>query len=248
MAVKPPTPAPSLGLPRDLIMNPSNADSSDLPELTSPHQPSRSDGVETRQRLLATAIKMFAAHGYQKTSVRFLADAANCNVAAIRYYFGDKAGLYRAAVTEPLLQLNQQAEQLDHPDMPPHQALRLYYESVLMPLASGDEAREVARLHMREVLEPTGVWQHALDTAIRPRHRVVRRIVKRVLATQDDDQDIERLTFGLISLGLGFVVLRGTTDTDTETLVKNPQAVRDLAARLADDGLAMLANARQQRQ
>src|SRR5688500_16766581 len=51
---------------------------------------------DTRERLLLAALRLFAHQGYAKTSTRELAEAASVNIAAISYYFGDKAGLYRA--------------------------------------------------------------------------------------------------------------------------------------------------------
>ena len=64
--------------------------------------PVRADGVDTRDRLLHVALKLFAEQGFAKTSIREISLAAGTNVAAIAYYFGDKAGLYRAAFFEPL--------------------------------------------------------------------------------------------------------------------------------------------------
>src|SRR5688572_10761783 len=57
----------------------------------------RSDGAQSRERLLLAAMKLFAEQGFAKTSTREIALAAGTNIAAISYYFGDKAGLYRAA-------------------------------------------------------------------------------------------------------------------------------------------------------
>ncbi len=55
--------------------------------------------VATRNRLLATAEKLFAANGFEATSVRDITTAAGCNnVAAINYYFGSKDKLYEACV------------------------------------------------------------------------------------------------------------------------------------------------------
>ena len=56
----------------------------------------RADGAEARHQLLAAALRLFADHGFAKTSVHDIAQAAGANVEAIRYSFGDKAGLYRA--------------------------------------------------------------------------------------------------------------------------------------------------------
>ncbi|HUN52110.1 MAG TPA: CerR family C-terminal domain-containing protein [Candidatus Sulfotelmatobacter sp.] len=58
----------------------------------------RARGDDTRQRILAAALDVFAAEGYEGTTTRRLADVAAVNLPAIQYYFGSKEGLYRAAI------------------------------------------------------------------------------------------------------------------------------------------------------
>ena len=50
---------------------------------------------ETRRRIIDTALKLFAEHGFRGVSVRDLSAAAQVNVAAVNYHFGSKQGLYR---------------------------------------------------------------------------------------------------------------------------------------------------------
>jgi AcrR family transcriptional regulator len=51
-------------------------------------------GEKTKKILLDTACEIFARNGYYKTTMRDITDAANTNVAAINYHFGDKENLY----------------------------------------------------------------------------------------------------------------------------------------------------------
>ncbi|OLO99799.1 hypothetical protein BVU76_23825 [Mycolicibacterium porcinum] len=55
----------------------------------------------TREELVATARRMFAERGYDKTSLRDIAAAAGVDPALIRHYFGSKAELFRATVGWP---------------------------------------------------------------------------------------------------------------------------------------------------
>lgn len=61
-------------------------------------------GEETRRRILAAALDMFAEQGYEATSTRLLAERAGVNLPAIPYYFGSKEGLYRAVIDSCLEQ------------------------------------------------------------------------------------------------------------------------------------------------
>jgi AcrR family transcriptional regulator len=51
--------------------------------------------LRTRERLLQAAEILFARRGYGSTSVRAITTMARCNLAAVSYHFGSKAGLYR---------------------------------------------------------------------------------------------------------------------------------------------------------
>ena len=57
---------------------------------------------ETRQRLLEAAARLFAARGFTHVTVREICNAANANVAAVNYHFGDKLGLYEPKHLSPL--------------------------------------------------------------------------------------------------------------------------------------------------
>jgi len=57
-------------------------------------RPERSEG--TRMRLIGVAAEMFAADGYRATKTRKIAQRAETNLVSIRYYFGNKLGLYQA--------------------------------------------------------------------------------------------------------------------------------------------------------
>lgn len=52
-----------------------------------------------RARLLEEATRLFARGGYEKTSTREVAAAADCNASLIAYYFGGKEGLYKAMLS-----------------------------------------------------------------------------------------------------------------------------------------------------
>ena len=53
-------------------------------------------GLETRLRIIETAIPLFARLGFENTSTREIAAEAGVNPPALQYYFDSKEGLYRA--------------------------------------------------------------------------------------------------------------------------------------------------------
>lgn len=58
------------------------------------------DDNNCRANLIAAAIPLFAAKGFNGVSVRELATASGANLSMISYYFGSKEGLYAAVLTE----------------------------------------------------------------------------------------------------------------------------------------------------
>ncbi|OPH16983.1 TetR family transcriptional regulator, partial [Azospirillum brasilense] len=75
--------------------------SAEAPPPASSPAPTGEEQASPRARLLSAALRLFSEQGYTKTSVRAIAAAAQANVAAVSYYFGDKASLYSAVFTEP---------------------------------------------------------------------------------------------------------------------------------------------------
>ncbi|WP_300007191.1 TetR/AcrR family transcriptional regulator [Pseudonocardia sp.] len=58
------------------------------------------DSAATRRALLAAARELFAAQGYEGTTVRAVADRAGVNQALLFRYFGNKEALFAEAATE----------------------------------------------------------------------------------------------------------------------------------------------------
>jgi AcrR family transcriptional regulator len=54
--------------------------------------------VDKREHIINTAIKLFATKGFEGTSIRDLAAAADVNVAMVNYYFGSKEKLFESMV------------------------------------------------------------------------------------------------------------------------------------------------------
>jgi AcrR family transcriptional regulator len=54
----------------------------------------------TRELILLHAKKSFADYGFEGASLREICTAANANVSAVKYHFGDKEGLFRTCLSE----------------------------------------------------------------------------------------------------------------------------------------------------
>ena len=168
----------------------------------------RSDGAEARLLLLHAALRLFAEKGFAKTSTREIALAAGANLAAISYYFGDKAGLYRAAFTEPMGCNESDMTLLDQTDLSLRQSLHGFILSFLAPMKQGELVQQCTRLHFREMLEPTGVWAEEIDNGIKPAHAALVALLGRHLGLSQADDGLHRLAFSITGLAVQLFVTR----------------------------------------
>lgn len=84
-----------------------------------------------RDRLIKAALECFLADDYHRVTTRLISENANANVSMIRYYFGNKEGLYEEMIRETL---NPLLEVLDGPMLGSSSGfsdfLRLYYDTM----------------------------------------------------------------------------------------------------------------------
>jgi len=215
--------------------------------VSDPARAPRTDGEASRERLLHAGLKLFAQQGFSKTSTRELAEAANVNVASISYYFGDKAGLYRAVSLEAMGSPDDDLARYRDPALTLPQALRGFYLGFTEPLKQGDVARLCMKLHYREMLEPTGLWDDGLAHCIRPMHEQLLGLLRRHLGLPVVDDELRRLALCLAGLAVHMHVGRDLIDELAPALTAAPEAFDLWADRLVMYGLAMVEAERSRR-
>lgn len=213
----------------------------------SPTAPSEPATEEPRSRLLMAALQLFAQQGYTKTSTRELAEAAHVNVAAISYYFGDKAGLYRAVFLEPMGgSPDADLARYSNPQLSLAKALAGFYAGFVEPLMQGDKVRLCMKLHFREMLEPTGLWPYDAAHGIKPLHEGLLQVLCRHLGLPPDpvacaaDTDLQRLAISLAGLGVHLHVGYDLNEALAPGLMAGPEQIECWSERLVMFGLAMV--------
>lgn len=201
----------------------------------------RSDGAEARERLLQTALKLFAEKGFAKTSTREIVQAAGVNISSIAYYFGDKAGLYRAVFTEPLGSPGDGIALYDQPHFTLRQSLAGFFSSILDPMKQGDQVRLCMRLHFREMLEPTGLWAETIDNGIKPAHAALVAVLCRHLNVKKADDDVHRLAFSIVGLALQIFFSRDVIESIRPQLIAKPAVIDLWIERMVSYAEAMVA-------
>lgn len=205
----------------------------------------RSDGGQTRERLLQSALRLFAAQGYAQTSTREIAEAAQVNVAAISYHFGDKAGLYRAVFFEPLDTPPGPADATTGPwdalaGLPLEPVLHAMFDGLLAPLRQGETARLCIQLHFREMLEPTGLWDEEIEREIRPMHLALLRALQAHFGLAEPDDELVALALSIAGLGVHLHVAGDVIDRLAPDLSVGAASVPVWSRRLVMYALAMV--------
>lgn len=204
------------------------------------HRATRSDGEQSRERLLHAGLRLFAAQGYSKTSTREIAEAANTNVAAISYYFGDKAGLYRAVFLEPIDAPPPDMSALFNGNCSLKEALLCMMRGFIAPLKHDETARLCIKLHCREMLEPTGLWEEEIASGIKPMHAALVALLCRRFGQPQPDDDVHRLAVSIAGLGVHLVVSRDLIEALAPQLSATPDAVDLWSERLMMYAQAMI--------
>lgn len=204
-------------------------------------------GARARERLLLEATRIFAEKGFARASTREICQAAGQNVAAIHYYFGDKAGLYRAALVRPIVTTSEAIAGFDDPHLSLSQALRHLMEGFLCPPEAGAPPDPEMRLFLREMLEPSGAFMDIVSQHILPQHRKLVALLARHVGAGEPDDALHQLAFALSAMVHDYCTSRAFMDGLAPGLLRGPDALARVLDRLVGYGVALVEHERHSR-
>ena len=195
-------------------------------------------------RLLDAAKACFLADDYHAVSTRRIADEAKVNVSMIRYYFGNKEGLYEEMIRSTLLPL---LEVLDNKMLMTPDGftgyLRLYYQSML-------KAPEFPRLILKVLALKHGPGRRFIQQLLeRGRTRGAKRVEDMKhngMVSPEIDPDVLRLSF--VSLAMTPLLLKEIFEGQMERSMDSDflDNLAQFNGRLLAAGLASLATTNQE--
>lgn len=112
-------------------------------------------GDETRLKLLQAATDIFVAQGFQAARVQTIAKLAGVRLSAINYHFGNKAGLYLATLRYHADLAISQQPLFPADSLSVEQRFRFLVHSLLVRLLDEQQTSRLARLVLREMVNPT---------------------------------------------------------------------------------------------
>jgi AcrR family transcriptional regulator len=173
--------------------------------LPDPQTDDRSSAERTRDGLIAAALNLFGAKGYDATSVRDIAGNAGANLAAIAYHFGGKDGLRRACAQHVAGFLGQAMAAAHGAAVPaalsPDEA-RAEILSILRRLAgtvlTEPRADPVVRFMLRELANPSFVLDIVYSGVMEPAHRRVCALWARATGDDESREEVKIAVFAMI--------------------------------------------------
>jgi TetR/AcrR family transcriptional regulator, regulator of cefoperazone and chloramphenicol sensitivity len=204
--------------------------------------PAPARGEQARTALVAAATRVFAAKGFSKASTREICEAAGVNVAAIHYYFTDKAGLYRAVYLQPVQQIMASFARFDSPELSFAESIDIVYGAFLEPMRLGDDLMAVMKLHFREMVEPSGVVGDLLPQTVAPHFEAMQGLIMRHLGVRRSDEDVKALAMTMMGLVHDFVSSCDINIKLAPTLSNSAAAISRMQVRLVRYASAMLAD------
>ena len=149
----------------------------------------REDGAETRRRILNSACGLFAEKGYGGARVADICERAGANVAAVNYYFGDKAALYTEAWQETYKKFAG-PKPPDSTIASPEEQLQIYIHSLIQNFTEQSDQGQFTRLYLMELANPTGLIHDIWHDLIEPRRQIVIGIIRKIMGTNATDETV----------------------------------------------------------
>ena len=166
-------------------------------------QPSNVNNDHTKERILDKAEALFALKGYDAVSVREITGAANCNLAAVNYHFGNKKNLYLEVFRSRWLPRADSIKKCFQESLKASGPLTssAVVQSLARAFLEGPFSEEERKRHHQlissELAKPTEAFKMIADQALRPMFDSLFEDLRRVLP---DDIEEEKLVLNIFSV------------------------------------------------
>ncbi|MFH0995459.1 MAG: CerR family C-terminal domain-containing protein [Pseudomonadota bacterium] len=146
---------------------------------------------DTQVRLLKSACKVFAEKGYRQATLAEICERAGANIAAVNYYFRDKATLYAEAWRQSF-QRSLEIHPADGnvpPGASPEDRLRGRIQSILQRIA--DPQSYEFDIMYKELVNQTGLLADVMQESIEPIRRGLFVLMRELLGEKATDLQVQ---------------------------------------------------------
>jgi TetR/AcrR family transcriptional regulator, regulator of cefoperazone and chloramphenicol sensitivity len=164
---------------------------------------------DPRKRLIEAGLDLFGKYSFDGASTRMLVERAEVNLAAIKYYFGGKEGLYLAVAdhiveqVEGLLgpRLAKVREALKKEALSKEQTFHLLcelLEFLITCLLGPPQTDKWLSIVVREQLCPSEAFDILFEGFMRPLDQILFDLVARIMGPGQDDQEVKIRVFAIM--------------------------------------------------
>ncbi len=152
-----------------------------------------------RERIADAAGELFAERGFDGTTVRDICQAADANVAAVNYYFGDKQRLYVEAVVRAHRWRMERVKLPEwNADTPADEKLADFIKTFIRRVRSGPGDTWHTRLIMREIGNPSAACAELVQSSIRPQFEILTWILRELMPVETNEEQIRLTAFSIV--------------------------------------------------
>ncbi len=185
--------------------------------------------AHTAERVLKSAVEVFAEKGFRDATVQEICERAGANIAAVNYYFRSKENLYAEAWRKAF-----QDSLKAHPpdggvpqDAPPEERLRGRVRALIHGAA--DEDNQSFLIMHKELAEPTRLLREVTRQCLHPLHEQTASLMRELLGPHATEQHVRFCEASVMSQCLD-VVSRMRMDREHPATEDRPLVVDDIDA------------------
>lgn len=194
-----------------------------------------------KEKLLAIASDVFIEKGFRDATVAEICSLAGANVSAVSYHFGSKEALYQEAwrhsFTESLKAYPMDGGVAE--TAPPEERLRGQLTSQIRRIA--DENNKDFFIAQMEMMNPTGLLQEVMKTALIPVRQQTLALVRELLGPEATEEQVHYCEISIISMCVHPMVMqriaRRTMDNDMPAMIKDITAFAEHVVAFALAGI-----------
>jgi AcrR family transcriptional regulator len=189
----------------------------------------------TRERLVAAAGAVFARDGFHKAGVREICETAGgANVASIKYYFGDKIGLYREVIHAAMRDLQSKRPVLTEGPTAEETLANWLRQFLELTLIHRHNHPYAGRIMKHELREPTEILDEIVQTVIGPIHKELAKVLARVTGLQASSSANRQMAALVLSMCANLETSRPVLERLGARFPTDPAAVAGFATEITN--------------
>ena len=147
---------------------------------------------------MGSAGPVFAAQGYTGATVREICSTAGVNIASVGYHFGDKLGLYREVIHDLRLAREKRFPTPNTDPQQPRETLQALVNTLLARMLITEEAAWETELLMREMQNPTPVFESIVEEFFRPLFDQLTETLRLLVNGELPEHTVQHLAFSTV--------------------------------------------------